>query len=109
MVKDRYSFKAQMWLYPGPAAWHFITLPKDVSGRIKKTFAEMAKSWGSLPVKAIIGKTSWETSIFPDTKADAYLLPVKAAVRKKEGIAAGDTVNIAVSVRIGDMYQKERL
>jgi hypothetical protein len=49
-------------------------------------------------VSAAIGNTTWKTSIFPDSKAGAYLLPVKAEVRKKEKIEAGSSVLVSVRV-----------
>jgi hypothetical protein len=38
------------------------------------------------------------TSIFPDRKAGAYLLPLKAEIRKSEKIRAGDTVRFVLEV-----------
>ncbi len=106
-IKNIYAFEAKVWLYPGMAGWHFVTLPVKESAQIKKSFAEMAKGWGSLPVCVTVGKTSWNTSIFPDKKSDAYLLPLKAEVRKKEKISAGDAVRLSIEIRMGDMYHTE--
>jgi hypothetical protein len=101
MPKTRYKLRAKVWLYPGhQAAWHFVTLPKNESGEIKKTFGAKAKGWRSLPVKVTIGKTSWNTSIFPDTKSNAYLLPLKADVRKKEKIAQGDEIAFQIEIKL---------
>jgi hypothetical protein len=76
------------------AGWHFVTLPKKESDEIKKNFGAKKRGWGSLRVTATIGKTTWKTSIFPDKKAGAYLLPLKAEVRKKEGIGEGDAFKL---------------
>ena len=100
MNKDHHTFRAEVWLYPGAvASWHFITVPKKMSVEVKARFGTSAKGWGSLPVVATVGKTSWKTSIFPDKRSGAYLLPVKAEVRKKEGMRAGDMVNVRLSIR----------
>jgi hypothetical protein len=40
-----------------------------------------------------IGGSSWNTSIWFDTKADSYLLPIKVAIRKKESLAIGKFLN----------------
>ena len=80
---NRYSIKSRVWLYPGMAGWHFVTLPKKQSDEIKKEYGILKRSWGSLPVTVKIGKTSWMTSIFPDKKVNAHLLPIKSDVRKK--------------------------
>lgn len=91
--------RAKVWLYPGMAGWHFVTLPKKESKQIRIRYALQTRGWGSLPVKVTVGDTSWNTSVFPDKKADAYLLPLKADVRKNEHIHSGDTITFSVEVR----------
>ena len=93
-----FALKAKVWLYPGEAAWHFLTLPRKESDVIKERFGSHKRGWGSLRVTVTIGKTSWKTSVFPDKKAGAYLLPLKAEVRKAEKIEAGDDVTFSVEV-----------
>ena len=82
------------------AAWRFLVLPKKQSSQIKQLFGDLAKGWGSLPVKVKIGNTSWTTSIFPDKKRGAYLLPLKAEVRKKENIHDRAVVNYKIEIKI---------
>jgi hypothetical protein len=43
-----------------------------------------------------IGDTEFSTSLFP--KEGRYLVPIKAAVRKKEDLQKGDTVDIQLDV-----------
>ena len=99
-ITNKFKMNAQVWLYPGVAAWHFITLPKEQSEKIKAVFGVLARGWGSLPVMVTIGKTTWKTSIFPDKKAGAYLLPLKADVRKKEKIKVRDGVNFSIEIMV---------
>lgn len=99
MPGKKYTITAKVWLYSGMAAWHFITLPKKDSDDIKELFGEMKRGWGSLPVEVTIGNTTWRTSIFPDKKAGAYLFPLKAAVRKKEGISEGDMITLVLEIK----------
>lgn len=94
-----YVFRAKIWVYDGPAAWHFVTLPKSLSQTIRKTFEFAARGWGSLPVEVRIGQTTWRTSIFPDQKAGAYLLPLKSGVRKMENLLGGRTVSVRLTVK----------
>ena len=89
------TFTAPLWEWPAKTAWFFVTLPVDESGLIRMAVPVKA-GFGSVKVKARIGATSWSTSIFPDTKSGAYLLPVKAAVRKAEAIAPGDAVEVTL-------------
>lgn len=94
-----YKVTAKVWLYPGENAnWHFVTVPKKESAHIGEHFKSFKKGWGSLPVAVTLGKTSWETSIFPDRKSGTYLLPLKAIIRRKEGVEAGDSVIVTFHI-----------
>lgn len=93
-----YVFRAELWLYPGEAGWHFLTLPPDLADDIADRNAG-AKAFGSVRVTAEIGGHSWQTSLFPDAKAGSYLLPVKKAVRAKAGISAGDQVEVRLELQ----------
>ncbi|MAZ56622.1 hypothetical protein CL653_02430 [bacterium] len=87
-----YKLKSKILVYPEMSGWRFLVLPKEVSVKIKEQFGSNARGWGSLPVEVTIGKTIWQTSIFPDKKSGTYLLPLKAQVRKKEEIYDDDEV-----------------
>lgn len=93
-----YTLTAKVWLWPGKAGWHFITLPQDASKDIDFYFAHLKKGWGSLPVEVTIGKTTWKTSIFPDKKSGSYLLPLKAVVRAKENVHEGNEIQFTVVI-----------
>lgn len=95
-----FTFKAKVWIYAGQAAWHFVSVPKKESTRIKALFGGLQRGFGSFPVTVTIGKTSWRTSIFPDSKTGTYLLPVKSDVRKKESLTEGATCTVVLSVRV---------
>jgi len=93
-VTPSYEFHAEVWLNPGEAGWHFVTLPADVADDIKERTAASSRAFGAVKVTADIGGHSWQTSLFPDTKRGTYLLPVKKTVRDKAGIGTGDTVEV---------------
>lgn len=94
------TVKSKVWLYPGMAGWQFVTIPKKHSKIITETFGAMKRGFGSLPVAVTIGATKWKTSIFPDKKIGAYLLPLKAEVRKKENIKVGDELTLVLEIII---------
>jgi hypothetical protein len=98
VLSKKYTFKEKIWLYTGPAAWHFITLPKIIAAEISDLFGNTQKSFGSIRVQVTIGKSEWHTSVFKDTKVKSYLLPIKADVRKKEKIKAGDIVLVKIEI-----------
>jgi hypothetical protein len=70
----------------------------DVSTHIRTTPRPPAPGFGSIRVRATLGDTSWDTSIFYDTKRAQYLLPVKKPVRTAEGVTAGDHVLVEVQL-----------
>ena len=97
--RAEYQVRTRVWLYAGVGGWHFANLSPRQSAEIRKQFGNEARGWGSLPVTVRIGRTEWRTSLFPDRKSKTYLFAIKAAVRKKEGIAAGDRITAVVQIR----------
>lgn len=96
---SRFTFEAEVWLHEGDkAAWHFLSLPELVSDEIEAEHGDAAAGFGSIRVEVTIGSSTWRTSVFPDSKRQTYVLPVKAAVRKAEGLAEGTTADVELRV-----------
>lgn len=85
-------------MHPGDAGWHFVTVPADVAEDLRAIAEGSHRPFGSVPIEASIGETTWRTSLFSDTKSGSYLLPVKAEVRRRERLADGDEVRVAVAL-----------
>jgi hypothetical protein len=98
-----YGTRAKLWRWQGgKGSWHFMTLPVALAEVIRLVDAGPRRiGFGSLRVAATIGKSTWQTSIFPSAEARSYLLPVKAAVRNAENLREGQTVALQLSVRRG--------
>jgi hypothetical protein len=92
------QFTGKLWRWKGdaPAAWHFITLPEEIGAQVK-FFTGKSKGFGSIRVAVKVGGTRWKTSLFPDKKSGSYLLPVKADVRKAEGLMDGQAVPVQIT------------
>ncbi len=88
------KFTAKIWKYDGPAAWFFVSSSKEEDELIR-THQKATRGWRSVPVEVTVGTSTWQTSFFP-VKDGSYLLPIKAPVRKKEGILEGDLLEISV-------------
>ena len=87
-----------LWLWTGErGSWHFFTVPEDRSDEIRAHCLASMRGFKSARVKARIGDVSWRTSVFP-MKSGGYLLPVKADVRRKAGITAGDEVTVELEL-----------
>ena len=101
-MTSSYSFRAELWLYPGEAGWHFLTLPADVADDLREEAAVFRKGFGSIKVTAEISGHTWQTSVFPDSRSGSYLLPVKKAVRTAARISAGDDVDVRLEIQHED-------
>jgi GNAT superfamily N-acetyltransferase len=89
------DFTAEVIEWRGPAPYYFIPVPEPQSGSIRAAASAASYGWGMLPIRARIGSTEWKTSLWP--KDGAYLLPLKDAVRKPEGLDAGDAVDVRLT------------
>lgn len=99
-----FRFEAELWLWQGNGAWHFVTLPADVSDEIEGrtanavSVANTRRGFGSVRVRVTIGDSSWSTSVFPDKQQGAYVLPVKKDIRTREGLTAGDRTAVSLEL-----------
>jgi hypothetical protein len=93
-----YTFSSELWIWPGDGAWYFVTLPKDISTEIKLITAGNTKGFGSVKVIVTSQDTSWNTSIFPDSKSGCFMLPVKKDIRKKLAVDAGSVLEITLQI-----------
>ncbi len=103
MKQRKYRFKGKVWKHKGHAGWYFVTLPKILSKTIRKNHSLSEKNWGRLEATAKIGKSSWRTAIWYDSKYGSYLLPIKTSIRKAEGIEINVVVTVALAIQIEDL------
>ena len=92
------EFDGSIWFWKGPAPFYFVTVPAEQSLDLKAISGIVTYGWGMIPVHVRIGKTEWQTSLFP--KDGAYIVPLKDRIRKAEKLAAGDTVTVRLEVRL---------
>lgn len=103
---DDFTVTAPLWRWQSAtalAAWYFLTIEGEAADGIRLAaisgqWLDGRKGFGSAKVRATIGDTIWRTSVFPHRESGAWLLPVKAAVRKAEALAEGDAVTVTVSL-----------
>ncbi len=97
-TKASYTLTSKIVTFPGMGAWRFLHVNKNASEDIKKRFGQKAVGFGSIRVHVTVGKTTWDTSIFPDKKSGTYLLPTKASVRSAEAINDEDPVTFTLVI-----------
>ncbi|MDE2411737.1 MAG: DUF1905 domain-containing protein [Sphingomonadales bacterium] len=104
-MTERITHTGPLWRWTGASGsgtWHFLTIDGAAGEALSDTalMRRLEKSiggFGSLKVTARIGETMFKTSLFP-SKELGWLLPVKAAVRKAEGVSEGDVVEVVLTV-----------
>lgn len=101
MTKDaRFCFSAPLWRVAREEdrpTWFLITVPEDESDQISD-LAPSGPGFGSVKVRATIGTTTWDTSLFPSKQAGAYVLPVKRAVRDSEKLTDGVSAEVTLTL-----------
>lgn len=100
---DSFEIRGRIWLWkPANATratgWHFLTIDGQTAAEIRFAALGRTGGFGSIKVAARIGDTRWHTSIFPQRESGGFILPVKASVRKCEGIGEGDEVAVSLTV-----------
>lgn len=89
---------ATLWRWSGEGgSWHFLTIPEDLSGEFRAQSLLRRGGFGSVSVEARIGGVIWRTSVFPQ-KSGGFILPVRADVRRRADIAAGDNVDLTLEI-----------
>ncbi|MGW0831538.1 DUF1905 domain-containing protein [Streptomyces prunicolor] len=94
----RFVFTGRVIEWRGPSPYYFVPVPDEESADIREIAAMASYGWGVIPVEARIGEVGFTTSLFP--KDGGYLLPLKNAVRKPQGLAADDEVTVEMTVRL---------
>lgn len=97
-MNPTFQFEAEVWLWSSEkAAWHFVTIPEKSTKEIKG-YTTPRRGFGSIPIIASIGQSTWKTSIFPHKKK-YYLLPIKSEIRKTEKIKIGSKLKVTISLQ----------
>jgi hypothetical protein len=94
------EFESELWIWDArrDESWTFVSLPVDASEEIRARSGGLRRGFGSLRVRATVGRSSWTTSVFPDGERSAYVLPVKRAIRTAESLTAGDVTAVTVEL-----------
>jgi len=96
---------APVWRWgEGKGSWHFLTVAADEAVEIRAQSFGNRRGFGSVRVAATINPSTgsgqavaWRTSVFPQ-KSGGYILPIKADVRRRAGISAGDDVTVTIDL-----------
>lgn len=89
-------FTGEVWYWRGPAPFYFVSVPDELSGQIHEVAREVTYGWGMIPAVVTVGATTWPTALWP--KDGTFVVPLKAWVRKAEGIDEGEPIDVDLVV-----------
>ena len=92
------EFSGEVWHWRGPAPHHFVWVPEEEAERIDDVAGAVTYGWGMVPVTVQLGSSTWTTSLWP--KDGGYIVPLKLAVRRQEGVDVGDTVTLRLGIAL---------
>ena len=93
-----FEFSAPLWQHPGADGWHFVSVPAEISDDIADLTASTRRGFGSVRVTVTVGSTTWQTSVFPDSKTGTFVLPLKKSVRTAEHLETGASVEAQLEI-----------
>lgn len=105
MNRGSQAIRAMLWRWTGNTSggdWFFVTVDEVTAEALTATAllhrleTGRRAGWGSVKVAAQIGATRWATSAFP-SKDWGWIVPVKAAVRKAEGLVEGEPFTLTLA------------
>ncbi|MFC7623607.1 GNAT family N-acetyltransferase [Microlunatus sp. GCM10028923] len=91
-----HEFTGEVVEWRGPSPYYFVPVPDREAAEIKAGAKAVSYGWGMLPTQVALGGTRWKTSLYP--KGDGYWLPLRDSVRKPLGLAAGDPVQVRLTL-----------
>src|SRR5882757_3161308 len=87
-----HEFCGEVIEWRGPAPYYFVGVPEEECVALRVSASGAGYGWGMVPIRVWIGRSEWKTSLWP--RDGGYLVPLKDAVRKPEGLDAGDAVDV---------------
>ncbi len=91
-----FLIKGEIWRWPGDGGWHFLTVDKKNSEKIR--IIGNPYGAGFIKTKVSIGKSVWETALFPNKKEKTYLISIKKKIRGQENLFEGEVVKVRVEI-----------
>jgi hypothetical protein len=100
---DEHSFevtgKVGLWPSARPdGGWHYLIVKGQAAMEIRYAALGRTGGFGSIKVRARIGQTNWQTSLFPHRDSGGFIILLKAEVRRRERIAAGKRVRLHLTI-----------
>jgi hypothetical protein len=93
------EFTAVLWRWEARREFFtFVSLPDDVTEEIRDLAGDVPRGFGAVRAHARVGTNQWWTSVFPQSAAGPYMLPIKKSVRSANDLDLGDPVPVRVQL-----------
>lgn len=92
----RFEITGEIIEWRGPAPFYFVATPPEVTDEIEIYKRELSYGWGVIPATVTLGTTTVTTSLIP--RNGSFLVPIKDALRKPNGVQCGDDVSLLVEL-----------
>jgi hypothetical protein len=93
------SGRVGLWPSSKPGGgWHYLIVKGRTAVEIRYAALGRTGGFGSIKVRARIGKTEWQTSLFPHRDSGGFIILLKAEVRRREVITAGKRVKLRLAI-----------
>lgn len=92
------TFSGAVFQWRGPSPFYYVAVPEEEAEGIASVARALTYGWGVIPVRVRLGSTRWPTSLFP--RDGGYLVPLKLAARRAEGVEDGQVVTLTLSLDV---------
>lgn len=92
------AFTGEVIHWRGPAPFRFVAVPDAEAAALRAASPLVSYGWGCIPVTVRLGRTTFTTSLFP--RDGGYVVPIKVAVQRAEGVDLGDVVRLTLLVEV---------
>jgi hypothetical protein len=98
---NAFEVSGEVGLWPSSkpgGGWHYLIVDGQTAMEIRYAALGRTGGFGSIKVRARIGRTEWQTSLFPHRDSGGFIILLKAEVRRREGIAAGKWIKMRLMI-----------
>lgn len=94
-----FGFDSVLYRSGGEAGtWVFLDVPEEAADEIHARYDHLVGGFGAVRVEVVLGRSTWRTSLFPSRERGTFVLPVRQAVRRSEGVEPPDQVRVQLTV-----------
>ena len=91
-----YDWTGELIEWRGPSPYFFVPMDEDDNEDLHEVASEVTYGWGVIPVRVRVGRSEWDTSLFP--RDGVYMVPMREKIRRAETLTVGDEIHVQMWV-----------